>query len=442
MPLVRRVSVGQTFLSASAGWKACPTVRPLAAALLIALGLIAASPPASRAQNTQPVWYPPLSLYGRPVAQPYFDFPNWARYSHCRPAPLAWGYDPFPDYGPHDCIGQDVPTINCPGDFVAHRPNTWYASADFAPLMLSHQKVPLARLFVAEVPAFDANMDGDTIDAVDLPAIPAFFTDPIFGTDNLEPEFNAGGKFTVGRRIFGCYRIEGTYMGSYNWESAAAIHSDDPYLATMFSGFDIPADGVSFAGATDIFISNRSRMNSAEVNLRYWVDMPPGPFDVSFLVGGRYLRIDDGFRLVATDGVLTDDVQAETENSLVGVQIGAAGDVLLHPRFWMNFDLKVGIYDNQTSIVYQDAAVPDPVTGQANRTSFVGDIAIVGHWQMTPWLVFNLGYQFTIVDGIAVGFDNVVAPPFAAGVGGAATRFDDTGQITYHGPVIGLMGVW
>src|SRR5687768_5008855 len=77
-------------------------------------------------------------LYGRPVAQPFFDFPTWARFSDCRPGPLPWGYDVFPEYGPLDCPCDMPPSVACPGDWVAHRPSTWYASADFAPLTIDH----------------------------------------------------------------------------------------------------------------------------------------------------------------------------------------------------------------------------------------------------------------------------------------------------------------
>src|SRR5688500_9726898 len=125
-------------------------------------------------------------LYGRPTAQPYFDFPNWARFSNCRPGPLPWGYDVFPASCPSYCPGNGVPSVGCPGEFVSHRPSSWYASADFAPMTIDYgSDVPLVRPFVAAPPGF---------------ALGALTT------DDLNPEFNAGGKFTVGKRIFDCYR--------------------------------------------------------------------------------------------------------------------------------------------------------------------------------------------------------------------------------------------
>ena len=63
------------------------------------------------------------------------------------PAPLAWGYDPFANYGPCDpgpiCA---LHPVTCPGNFVAHRPSAWYGSADFAPLTMDRlDGMPLAR---------------------------------------------------------------------------------------------------------------------------------------------------------------------------------------------------------------------------------------------------------------------------------------------------------
>src|SRR5262245_6665293 len=90
--------------------------RSLQSCRWIALLLVLACPAPIAAQSTQPVWLPPFSLYGRPLSSPFFEFPPWARYTYCRPAPLAWGFDPFPNYGA--CDGAPIfPDINCPGNF-------------------------------------------------------------------------------------------------------------------------------------------------------------------------------------------------------------------------------------------------------------------------------------------------------------------------------------
>src|SRR5437870_432095 len=135
----------------------------------------------------QPSWWPPMSLYGHPVSSPYFEFPVWSRYSNCRPAPLAWGYNPFPNYGPCD-NAPGCPSINCPGGFVAHRPSAWYFTSDFAPTTVDFQNTRALAALGTTGPV-------------------------VLSTADLQPNFDAGTRLTIGRRIWDCYRLEGTYWG-------------------------------------------------------------------------------------------------------------------------------------------------------------------------------------------------------------------------------------
>ena len=394
-------------------------------------------------------------LYGRPVAQPCFDFPNWARWSGCRPGPLPWGYEVFPDYGPVD--GVCLPdSVACEVDFVAHRPSTWYASADFVPMTMDYgSDTPIARILFPEVPAVPGQdnsvpPDGDFDDDIDvqpIAALPAELGPPVLTSDDLRPEFNAGGKFTLGRRIFDCYRIEGTYLGNYHWESSAIARSDFDDLSSILSGFAFPDPDPVFDENSQIFVAQATDMYSVEANVRYWVSMPPGPFDVSILVGARYMKLDDRFRVHSTNAGGENDLLVATENDLWGLQIGIQGACLKTTRFWIDFDLKGGIYNNDTAIDYEldsfNAAEDVSFVGAKDRTTFMGDISIIGHWQMTPWLVFNLGYQAIFLDGVTLGLSNVANPPFLDGIDNPlTTQFDDSGRIVFHGPTIGLMGIW
>lgn len=392
-------------------------------------------------------------LYGRPVAQPFFDFPTWARFSDCRPGPLPWGYDVFPDYGPMDCGGMP-PSVACEVPFVAHRPSSWYASADFLPMTMDYgSDMIVARRFVPfkpAVPGFDANGDGDFADPDDIlaiPPVPAHYGPTMLTSDDLKPEFDAGGKFTVGHRIFDCYRIEGTYLGNYEWTSSASVQRPGGDISSILGGFPgpvVPGPDPIFDDNTEVFVAHATSMSSAEFNLRYWVSMPPGPFDVSILVGARYMNLDDRFRVHTTNAGGENDALAETENTLWGLQLGIQAACLKTTRFWVDFDLKGGIYNNEASLFYNldsfdDASDVLGVTGDASRTSFVGDIAIVGHWQMTPTVAFNLGYQAIFVNGVALGLDNIANPPFADGIDDPpTTQFDDSGHLVFHGAIIGL----
>ena len=377
------------------------------------------------AQSTQPVWWPPLSLYGRPVAQPFFDFPNWARFSNCRPAPLAWGYDPFPNYGP--CDGAPgYHTINCPGDFVAHRANTWYGSADFAPLTMDRlDGMPLARIG---------------------PTGPDVLT-----TEDLRTEFSPSGKYTIGRRIFGCYRVEGTYLGFDTWQDARLVVNDDVNalggignLSTYQSGFSNPITP-GFDGANTVAASVRSNFQSGEFNVRYWVDMPPGPFDVSVLVGARYIRIDDQFNFVSQADIpggpsALIDTQTTVLNELWGVQIGIHFAALISTRWWLDVDLKGGMFNDHVELETADTGTfaPALVTDTRDRTAWLGDISLVMNWQMTPGLVLRGGYQALFFNGLTLAHEQNVAPIFANNVG----VINDKGKAAYHGPILGIGYNW
>src|SRR5205823_2718021 len=104
------------------------------------------------------------------------------------------------------------------------------------------------------------------------------------------------------RRIFDCYRLEGTYLGFNSWQDERLVVNNTANagggtgtLATYLSGFSATADP-GLLNANTVAASVRSNFQSGELNLRYWTDMPPGPMDVSLLVGMRYIRIADQFQ--------------------------------------------------------------------------------------------------------------------------------------------------
>jgi hypothetical protein len=356
-----------------AGGTPTPRVRRLGVLALLAIlqvGILAVTSAAAWGQ-----------LDGRPIAQPCFDFPNWARYSGCRPDPLPWGYDVFPDYGPIDGQCGSPYSVACEVPFVAHRPSDWYAIAEFAPLTLDYH---------------------DDFD----PAVLGLGAAPALDTGDLRPEFDAGGKFTVGRRIFDCYRLEGTYLGAYDW-----------------------SDTVIDADTGDTF-AFESELQSGEINLRYWAAMPPGPFDFSYSIGGRYIRIAEQFTF--DPGALT----VNTENDMWGVQVGLQAQCLKTTRWWLDVDLKGGMYNNAALVATDLGGVGG--FGERDRTAWVGDLSMALNWQATPNIAFRIGYQGLFMSGLALAPQNAVANADLIGTGGA--RLDDSGEVTYHGPTIGV--VW
>lgn len=373
-------------------------------------GLLAASP-----ANAQ--------LYGRAVSRPFFDFDNQARFMSCRPGPYMWGFEPY-----LEDTGCEEP---CRGGIIAHRPASWYASADFAPMMYeANGTLPLARLGA---------------------------TGPVLLTTNdIEHEFDSGGRITLGRTFAGgCYQVEGSYLGVYSWQDNVAVANSTANalggvgnLSSAFSNFNNPA----IAGLdlnNRIFVSDYNSFKSAEINVRTWLNVPPGPFDVQLLAGFRYMKAFENFQYSAiSDRPLAlgseNSAAVLTQNDMYGVQIGIDMDFLISARFYVDWEVKGGIMENfaaqDTTYTNIDSAgtvsVFDSGASQ-HRTVFFGDVSVIGNWQMAANWNLRVGYQAIFVNGLALGPQNFQTNNSLLQTGPG--QLDDTGEAIYHGPVLGVM---
>ncbi len=373
-------------------------------------------------------------LEGRPVAQPYFDFPNWARWSNCRPHPLMWQFDPFVPYAQTeqaacnsgDCGACPPPSNSCVEAFVAHRPNGIYAIADFAPLTYDiNHSVDIARL------------NGATL----------------LTAGDFQGQFDAGSKLTIGYVYSPCVRIEGTYFGTYSFQTNSSARNLDPNaglgsdgsINTILSNFlDIPG----LAGNNFVTLGEFSAFNSAEANIRYWLDIAPGPFDVSLTLGARHVVTREQLALHSESSVgggTVNDLNIRTDNDMWGGQLGFQIAWLQSAHTWLEFDAKgVMLHNNaaQTSLYTQTVAAvpagPFPTNAAAGaRTAWMGDLSAAYNIQFHPGLVLRLGYQAIFLNGVALAADNIQSDNNQLRLGPG--QLDDAGEVVYHGPFVGLM---
>ncbi len=387
---------------------ACRFLALLAAALG---GLLLAASPA----HAQP--------YGKAIAQPFFDFDNQARFMSCRPGPYMWGFDPY--------LQVDDCEEDCRGGIIAHRPSSWYAIADFTPLM------------------YDANGN------VELARLGATGATVLTSTD-LEHEFDSGARITIGRTFGGgCYQLEGSYLGVYSWQDAVTLANSTANglggvgnLSSAFSNFNNPA----IAGLdlnNRITATDYNSFKSAEINFRTWLNLPPGPFDVQLLVGARYMKALENFGYSAiSDRPLALGSQnlatVQTQNDMHGVQIGIDMDFLISARMYVDFELKGGILQNiasqSTSYTNIDSAGAVGVfdsSATQHRTAFFGDLNLTANWQMAPNWSLRLGYQAIFINGLALAPQNLQTNNSLLRTGPG--QLDDAGEAIYHGPVLGVM---
>ncbi|WP_425618683.1 hypothetical protein NA78x_002393 [Anatilimnocola sp. NA78] len=401
--------------------------RPFALRLILGLAAIVLPLVASSTASAQ--------YEGRPIAQPYFDFPNWARWSNCRPHPLVWQFDPFVGYAQGDCQtcidgNQNAcppPSNSCVSDFVAHRPNGIYAIADFAPLTYDpNHNVEIARI----------GANGATA----------------LSTGDIGFEFDSGARTTIGYVYSPCVRVEGTYFGTYSWSDSAAVRNQDingqagvGNLTTILSNF---ADVAGLDGNNLVSLTQFSAFNSQEINIRYWLDVPPGPFDVSLTLGARHVSARESLIFRAESDPPTTagdaDLSVITNNDMWGGQLGFQIAWLQSSHVWLEFDAKAAMFANNASqdTLYTTTTAGPVITNfpssrDQQRTSWMGDIAAVYNIQFRPGLVLRLGYQAVFLNGIALSADNIQRDNVVLRNGPA--QLDDRGEVVYHGPIIGLM---
>ena len=342
----------------------------------------------------------------------------------CCPGPLSWSFDPYGGCDPcGECFGE-----GCRGWFVAHRPATWYGSVDTVGLTMDRgTNVELARFGPTGTSALSTN--------------------------DMNTEYDAGGRFTVGRTIGGCWQAEISYLGNFAWDDTRTVATSAGNLSSIFSGFPSTADA-TLDNNTLAHAAMSSRMATGEVNLRTWVEMPSSALDLQVLVGARYFNAGDriqyltsGNRTLATD-VASNNANVSTGNDLYGLQIGTSAKYLAHRLIYVDFDGKVALCQNfasqDTSFTQYDGTgaltSAFATSASAHRTSLLGDLLLTVNMQFRPNLTLRAGYQAIFVNGLALGPQNL--PNNYLMLSNGIGQLHDNGNAVYHGPVLGLVGTW
>ena len=72
-----------------------------------------------------------------------------------------------------------------------------------------------------------------------------------------------------------------------------------------------------------------------------------------------------------------------------------------------------------------------------NNTAFLGEIGLVGVYQLTDTIALRAGYQLMWLDGVALASEQVQASNFATGTGA-----DVHGDVFFHGALLGVEAQW
>ncbi|MCA9169194.1 MAG: BBP7 family outer membrane beta-barrel protein, partial [Planctomycetales bacterium] len=188
----------------------------------------------------------------------------------------------------------------------------------------------------------------------------------VLDTGDIKTEFDAGMRLLMGVTLTDVFRLEGSYLGSFEWSGRAAVRNGDDNgqggfgnLFAPFSNFGTPVGflGTDFNDFASIDLA--SSFHSGEINLRRRLIIPRNAwpkeqvpcYAASFLMGLRYLKLDEHFGYLSNStvpaGGSVNLANIDTSNEMFGAQIGLLSQFLLKGQGWIDFDVKGGIYQNQ-----------------------------------------------------------------------------------------------
>jgi hypothetical protein len=348
-------------------------------------------------------------------------------------------------------------------------PPTWFASAEFLPLFRDQNgSAPFQAVAIGQADP-------------EAPAEITFFRDAVLGSSDFDTEFVPGVRALFGRALGDWYRVEFSYMGSHSWSDVVGVQYPDyvpptpydpgipptPYdpgsglMVSPFSNFGDPTGPsglgpVSEASFSPILgldynqyaeISFSSRLDSAEANLRRRLCVSPGRYyqgEASCLIGVRYLKVQEEFGYFTQSAIAANEVFVKTDNDLIGPQLGAMVQFLVHDRAWIDAEIKGALlFSEARNTTYADLYIGEQqiqatTRGTEDSTAFLGDLSVNLNYQFAPSLTVRAGYNAFWLNGVALASENFSSNVQTL-VSDRPAPVNHDGRVVYHGPSLGLV---
>ncbi len=337
-------------------------------------------------------------------------------------------------------------------------PPTWFASTEALPLFRDASGSTPYQVLATDV--------GTT-----------YRRDAVLSTSDFDTEFDPGLRAVLGRALGDWYRVEFSYFGTHEWTDSASVEYQGADLVdnnavgnllSPFTNFGDPAGPAGLGPVTTLnpeegfdyndfaSISFSSELHNAEVNVRRRLCMPAQRnyhAEASCLVGLRYMKVSEDFAyyahspVPALDGAdeSTTRVNIATDNDLIGPQLGAMAQFLVHDRAWIDAEVKGALLFNQAtnkSNTVWDENSTDPLSfaseADKDTTAFLGEISVNFNYQFAPAWTVRAGYNAYWLTGVALASENAVLNMDTNLY--KATALNHDGKVVYHGPSLGI--VW
>lgn len=299
-------------------------------------------------------------------------------------------------------------------------------------------------LFTDSIPAFTSLGVGSAAGETDFP-----FNDP----SGQEDEYKPGWRITARLDLGPMSVFEAAYMGIYDLDfDTTAVSSQlgaglPNQLFSIFSqyGFD-PAGFIPGLDEAEIqTLQYDSDLQSTELTYRrYWVGNS-SRVSGTWLLGARYMRLTEGLRFDSQnlDASETGFVSFDTENDLVGFQLGGDGWLGLRQGLRIGAEAKAGVYNNRFTF---DSSTD--VTGanlqpasDGNQVAFIGEggISMVADI-FSSWSIRG-GYHVYYMNELVLLGNNINTTQFAS-VPVTPPALSVDGHALYHGFSGGVEYVW
>lgn len=255
----------------------------------------------------------------------------------------------------------------------------WYGSVDF---MVPTRGVTDENVFQRNI--FEVEVTLPTPPPDPLPP-------PIFqvGTDtllSLDFDFVAGGRATVGFQTES-YGVEGSWLVTDEWTAMASVSDPGGMLASPFT---LPGSTPSamFDNNTMASVAYHTKLESAELSLTHPVYYSNGEGVWKF--GVRVLRLDEEFQYTSTNAVMTNTLLSNTDNLIIGPQIGFRGQT------WAPggaIALSASGFLGYNNINWTSDFNGTATTSNINEASLGGDASIEYLFAPHPNVFVRIGYQ-------------------------------------------------
>jgi hypothetical protein len=241
---------------------------------------------------------------------------------------------------------------------------------------------------------------------------------------DLDFDMAAGPRLTA-MHHGNCWDVEFSYFQVDGFDAHTEL-AGNVFMVTDVEG--------AFFTVVDPVVDYSSRLYSGELNFRRRCS----PW-LSILGGYRMVELNERYSTVGTGANTPVDVlfTNQTFNHLYGFQVGADAVLLDRGRLRIDGLAKWGLYYNDASQSSRRADVgflDESLAAEESHTSYLGEIAVTGVWQVTRRLALRAGYELLWLGGVATATDQIDFTSF----GTEEAAVDTSGDVFYHGATVGM----